>query len=189
MIDISELCGSPSLPAAGEAAKRGSQARCREETFRQMMERAGLTDPDGDPCQGAADVADQIADPDSQFYQDMFQRIRIQWEQSEEDKKEQAIIDALGAILDGMRSTDGVVRRKNPVSAMANLSREISKLDKDDPRRMQLDLFRQRLGQLGIFVDLDLGVRDDRDKDWQTLTQRLISEENASLDPSIFDLI
>lgn len=132
-------------------------------------------------------IIDQIADPDSAFYQDMFQRMRIQWEQSEEDKREQAIIDALGAILDGMRSSDDAVKRKDTASSMANLSREISKLDKDDPRRTQLDLLRQRLNQLGIFVDLDLGVKGSKDKGWQTLTQQLIEEEN--FDPGIFDLI
>ena len=74
-------------------------------------------------------------------------------------------------------------------TSMANLSKEISELDKEDPRRKELDLFRQRLNQLGIFVDLDLGVKGSEDKTWQTLTQQLISEENSTFDPSIFDLI
>ena len=136
------------------------------------------------------DLVDEIANPDSAFYQDMFQRIRLQLEQSEEEKKKQAIIDALDAILEGMRSTDRTVpRRKDMATSMANLSKEISELDKEDPRRKELDLFRQRLNQLGIFVDLDLGVKGSEDKTWQTLTQQLISEENSTFDPSIFDLI
>lgn len=149
-------------------------------------EQGGTADEEEGP-----DLIDQIADPNSAFYQDMFQKLRLQWEQSEEDKKEQAIIDALGAILDGMRSTDGVTKRKDTATSMAGLSKQISELDEEDPRRQQLDLFRQRLNQLGIFVDLDLGVKGGKDKDkgWQTLTQSLIDEENSTFDPSIFDLI
>ena len=149
-------------------------------------QQSGAVDEDEEP-----DLIDQIADPNSAFYQDMLQRMRLQWEQSEEDKKEQAVIDALGAILDGMRSTDGVTKRKDMATSVAGLSKQISELDAKDPRRKQLDLFRQRLNQLGIFVDLDLGVKGSKDKDkgWQTLTQHLIDEENSTFDPSIFDLI
>lgn len=119
----------------------------------------------------------------------MFQRLRLQLEQSEEEKKKQAVIDALDAILEGMRSIDGVTKKKDVAASMAGLSRQISELDADDPRRAQLDLFRQRLNQLGIFVDLDLGVKGSKDKGWQTLTEYLIDEENKDFDPGIFDLI
>lgn len=195
MIDLSELYGSP-LPAAAAAAvqRTGTAAAERkEQTFQRLMAEAGLTASGPDEAEAGEEsgIIDQIADPNSAFYENMLQRMRLQLEQSEEDKKEQAIIDALGAILDGMRSTDGVTKRKDMATSMAGLSKQISELDKDDPRRKELDLFRQRLGQLGIFVDLDLGVKDSKDKDkgWQTLTQRLIDEENSTFDPSIFDLI
>lgn len=195
MIDLSELYGSP-LPAAAAAAvqRTGTAAAERkEQTFQRLMAEAGLTASGPDEAEAGEEsgIIDQIADPDSAFYQDMFQRMRLQWELSEEEKKKQAIIDALGAILDGMRSTDGVVKRKNVAVSMAELSKQISELDEKDPRRKQLDLFRQRLGQLGILVDLDLGVKGSKDKDqnWLSLTEYLINEENKSFDPSIFDLI
>lgn len=187
MIDISGLYGRSLLPAAGGAAKKGNPVK--EQTFLQLMEQAGLGDPEGETGSGVEGVVDQLADPESQFYQDMFQRIRVQLEQSEEEKKKQAIIDTLDAILEGMRSIDGGGRRKDMVSSVAGLSRQISELDADDPRRAQLDLFRQRLNQLGIFVDLDLGVKDDREDGWKTLTEYLIDEENKDFDPGIFDLI
>ena len=195
MIDLSELYGSP-LPAAAAAAvqRTGTAAAERkEQTFQRLMAEAGLTASGPDEAEAGEEsgIIDQIADPNSAFYENMLQRMRLQLEQSEEDKKEQAIIDALGAILDGMRSTDGVVKRKNVAVSMAELSKQISELDKDDPRRKELDLFRQRLGQLGIFVDLDLGVKGSKDKDqnWLSLTEYLINEKNKSFDPSIFDLI
>lgn len=195
MIDLSELYGSP-LPAAAAAAvqRTGTAAAERkEQTFQRLMAEAGLTASGPDEAEAGEEsgIIDQIADPNSTFYENMLQRMRLQLEQSEEDKKEQAIIDALGAILDGMRSTDGVTKRKDMATSMAGLSKQISELDKDNPRRKELDLFRQRLNQLGVFVDLDLGVKGSKDKDkgWQTLTQRLIDEENSTFDPSIFDLI
>ena len=195
MIDLSELYGSPLPAAAAAAAQRTGTAAAgrKEQTFQRLMAEAGLTASGQDAAEAGEEpgIIDQIADPNSAFYQDMFQRLRVQMELSEEEKKKQAIIDALGAILDGMRSTDGVVKRKNVAVSMAELSKQISELDKDDPRRKELDLFRQRLGQLGIFVDLDLGVKGSKDKDqnWLSLTEYLINEENKSFDPSIFDLI
>ena len=56
-------------------------------------------------------IIDQVANPDSDFYSDMFARLRIQLEQSEEEKKKQAIIDALDSILKGMQSKDGKDRK------------------------------------------------------------------------------
>lgn len=133
-------------------------------------------------------IVDQIADPNSAFYQDMFQRMRLQWEESEEEKKKQAIIDALSAILEGMRSTDRAFKRKDMVSSMAGLSRQISQLDEDDPRRTQLDLFRQRLNRMGLYMDLDAGGKGGKHsiKTGEALTQFLIREEKQTFP---FDII
>lgn len=202
MIDISKFYGSPAHVAgeteAAQQSRAASTGAFRNSLIRETpeMKETGLptdTQPVAAQQGGGADeeidLIHQIADPDSAFYQDMFQRMRLNWEQSEEEKTKQAIIDALGAILDGMRSTDGAVKRKDMAASMAGLSKQISELDAKDPRRKQLDLFRQRLNQLGIFVDLDLGVKGSKDKGWLTLTQQLIKEENSTFDPSIFDLI
>lgn len=186
MNDISALYGSSPL-AVGRAADRqvrtGGQGSFQEDllALREAQQTAAADEEPG--------LIEQIADPGSDFYQSMFQRLRLQLEQSEEEKKKQAVIDALDAILEGMRSIDGVTKKKDVAASMAGLSRQISELDADDPRRAQLDLFRQRLNQLGIFVDLDLGVKGSKDKGWQTLTEYLIDEENKDFDPGIFDLI
>ena len=133
-------------------------------------------------------IIDQVANPDSDFYSDMFARLRIQLEQSEEEKKKQAIIDALDSILKGMQSKDGK-DRKDMATSMAGLSKQISELDKEDPRRAQLDLFRQRLNRMGVYVDMDEGIFGGKDKDSETLTEYLIGEETQELNPSIFDPI
>lgn len=186
MNDISALYGSSPL-AAGRTADRqvrtGGQGSFQEDLLA-LREAQQTAAADEEP-----DLIEQVADPGSDFYQSMFQRLRLQLEQSEEEKKKQAVIDTLDAILEGMRSIDGVTKKKDVAASMAGLSRQISELDADDPRRAQLDLFRQRLNQLGIFVDLDLGVKGSKDKGWQTLTEYLIDEENKDFDPGIFDLI
>lgn len=194
MMDISRLYGSPGPALAEAAGKRNAPTAMesrKEDIFRQLMEEAGLAGPEDAAGEEAGErsVIDQIRDPGSAFCQDMFQRIRIQWEMSEEEKKKQAVIDALGAILDGMRSTDGAVRRRNPASGMAQLSKEIGQMDDKDPRKKELELFRQRLNQLGVLADLDLGVKGSKDKDWQTLTEYLIGEEKKEAIPDLFDLI
>lgn len=143
-------------------------------------QKSGGAEADEEP-----DLIDQLRDPGSAFYQDMFQRMRIQLEESEEEKKKQAVIDALSAILEGMRSTDGAAKRKNMVSSMAELSRQISRLDEDDPRRAQLDLFRQRLNRMGIYLDLDTGGKHSLTTG-ETLTQLLIREEEQTFH---FDII
>lgn len=145
-------------------------------------QQSGGAEADGEP-----DLIDQIRDPNSAFYQDMFQKMRLQWEESEEEKKKQAIIDALSAILEGMRSTDGAFKRKDMVSSMAGLSKQISQLDEDDPRRAQLDLFRQRLNRMGVYMDLDAGGKGGKlpIKTGETLTQFLIREEKQTFNLDI----
>ena len=87
-----------------------------------------------------------------------------------------------------MQSKDGK-DRKDMATSMAGLSKQISELDKEDPRRAQLDLFRQRLNRMGVYVDMDEGIFGGKDKDSETLTEYLIGEETQELNPSIFDPI
>ena len=134
------------------------------------------------------DIIDQIKDPDSAFYQDMYQRLKLQLELSEEQKKEQAIIDTLDAILEGMRSSDRPDKRTDAVTSMAGLSKQISELDEEDPRKAQLELFRQQLNHMGIYMDLGEGIYGGTKKDELTLTQQLIREKTEGFDPGAFDL-
>lgn len=69
---------------------------------------------------------------------------------------------------------------------MAELSETIDSLDKDDPRKEQLTLLKDRLQQLGIYADLDVGVKDE-DESWETLTGTLIREE--AKEPDLSDII
>lgn len=133
-------------------------------------------------------IVKELADPNSDFYQDMFMRLKLQLQQSEEEKEKQAIIDALDAILESLceKDEDGVPKKKTTVRSMAELSQVIDSLDKDDPRKAQLNLLRERLQTIGIYAGLDVGVKDG-DETWETLTQALIREENSL--PELSDII
>lgn len=135
----------------------------------------------------ADDIVGQIRDPNSDFYRDMFNRMRVKLEESEEEKEKQAIIDALDAILESLSARkDEYPRKKTTVRSMAELSQVADSLDKDDPRKAQLNLLRERLQQLGIYADLDVGVKDE-DESWETLTESLIREETE--EPNLSDII
>lgn len=138
-----------------------------------------------------SDIVDQLRDPNSDFYRDMYNRMRIQMERSEEEKEKQAIIDALDAILESLSAKkDDWQKKADAVSSMAGLAQTIDSLDKDDPRKEELNLLRERLQNLGIYLDLDVGVKGKDQSAWgTTLTQQLIREETRDTQPSIFDLI
>lgn len=132
-------------------------------------------------------IVNQILNPNSKFYEGMYNRMKLQMERSKEEQEKQAIIDALDAILESLSAKkDDYPRKKTTVRSMAELSQVIDSLDKDDPRKAQLNLLRERLQQLGIYADLDVGVKDE-DKNWETLTESLIREETEK--PNLSDII
>lgn len=139
----------------------------------------------------ASDIIGQMRNPDSELYAGLLQKIKAQLERSEEEAEEQAIIDALDAILEGMRATDSRGRKKDMVSSMAGLSQQINALDESDPRRTQLEQLRQRLNQLGIYLDLNVGGKNEagREESWESLTQFLIRQEKQKSSIDLADLI
>lgn len=133
------------------------------------------------------DIVNQILNPNSKFYEGMYNRMKLQMERSKEEQEKQAIIDALDAILESLSAKkDDYPRKKTTVRSMAELSQVTDSLDKDDPRKEQLNLLRERLQQLGIYADLDVGVKD-KDETWETLTESLIREEKE--EPNLSDII
>ena len=117
----------------------------------------------------------------------MFLRLKIQMEKSKEEQEKQAIIDALDAILESLSAKkDDDPPKKTTVRSMAELAETIDSLDKDDPRKAQLTLLKDRLQRLGIYADLDVGVKDEEET-WETLTESLIREDAEK--PNLSDII
>ena len=120
---------------------------------------------------GRQDLIRQLADPDSVFYQDMLSRIRQRAEEQEEQKREDAIVEAFGRVIDAMNSKDDGPKRPGMGKSFTELLRSIGELDPDDPERIRLEQMVKRLQELGIWFDLP-GL-DQEDGEEETLTQLL----------------
>lgn len=184
---LSEMMGSTEYSADPEAAERVRQRSEMYGAIYDVVARATNSSAYMAGSDEKSDIVDQIRDPNSDFYRDMFNRMRVKLEESEEEKEKQAIIDALDAILESLSAKkNDYPRKKTAVRSMAELSQVTDSLDKDDPRKEQLNLLRERLQQLGVYADLDVGVKDE-DKTWETLTESLIREEAE--EPNLSDII
>ena len=192
-----EMCVSGRIPCETDGAQKpdalteaaAAQPAAKAEEAAGAAGRAEAEDP-VEADDGKRGVMQLVVDSNSPFYQEMYQKMKLQLEQAEEEKEKQAIIDALDAILESLSAKKDDWRKKpDSVSSMAELSEVIDSLDRFDPRKEQLNLLRERLQTLGIYADLDVGVKDS-DKTWETtLTQSLIREEAKDAEPSISDMI
>ena len=188
-MDIGTIYGSYSPNAAGRTA--GARSTESESSFGK-----DVSDLLGGKLAASADesedIIEQIGNPNSDFYRDMYNRMRVQREESDEEKKKQAIIDALDAILESLsaKKDEKWKKKADSVTSMAELSQVIDSLDKDDPRKEKLDLLRQQMQNLGIYIDLDVGIKGKDKGSWgPTLTEQLIQKEAKDTEPSIFDII
>ena len=122
----------------------------------------------------------QLADPDSDFYSAMRLKLQQSMEEREEQEREQAIIDALGKILDVMSGGEDAKRSDVPRST-AEIAQRISEYEPDSPERVQLEQLLRRLASLGLYVDLaGLDNVEDSESTFETLTKLLMKQETNS---------
>lgn len=126
----------------------------------------------------------QLADPDSDFYAGILQTLQRKMEEREDQEREQAIIDALGGILDAMSGKRDAKRSDIPLS-MSEITRRISELDPQDPERIRLELFLDRLNEVGIyFSPSDLAGGEEERDEFETLTQFLLRRQTGRANQS-----
>lgn len=165
-----------SLPVAGcQGGTRTAAQTSGEGPFGQLLaETRGAS-----PAQAAVqrqELLRQLADGDSAFYREMRASLRLQLEESEEEQKEQAVIDALTGLIDAMNAPKDV-RRPPAALSTASIAGAASACEPDDPRRTQLELFMGRLNALGIYLDLDAVSGGESREDWRSLAQLLMDRE------------
>lgn len=121
-----------------------------------------------------AELLRQLADWDSDFYREMRAGLRQKLEEDDEERKKQAVIDALCGVIDSMNAPE----HERPLMARstASIAMAAGQYDTEEPERAQLELFLQRLYRLGIYVDLDATGGAD-DGAWKSLTQFLAERE------------
>lgn len=173
----------------------------RSSTVRQ----AGTRAPEGGDVSGSAfsdlmrtvkaeekaELVRQLADGNSDFYANMRTTLKARVEKTREDEEEQAVIDALGAVLDAMSGKKDVTGEKASLNkSAADLTKRIGERivslrekNPDDPEIVKLENMLRRLQEMGIYMDLS-GMDDlwqDEDGTFETLTQLLTRRQAEEL--------
>lgn len=117
---LAEMMGTADYSADPEAFQRVKQRCEMYGALSDIVTRAaGARTGSG----GKSGVARQVADPDSALWRDMFQRMRVRLEESGEERKRQAIIDALDAVLESVSAKrDGGTEKRDAARSMAELA-------------------------------------------------------------------
>ena len=129
----------------------------------------------------------QLADGNSEFYANMRTTLKAQVKKNKEDQEEQAIIDAMAAVLDAMSGRETVSGDKTSLNKSASeltkkIGERIARLKKEDPGNpeiVRLENMLKRLQEVGIYVDLEDtdDLWKDEDESFETLTQLLIRRQ------------
>lgn len=126
----------------------------------------------------------QLADADSEFYENLRLQLKEQLEKAKEDQQEQAVIEAMAKVLDALSGREDAPKN-NLTMSTGEIARQISEMDPEDPKRTQLERFLERLQQLGIYFDLgDLSGDSQEETEFETLTQLLARRRAQQTDPS-----
>lgn len=148
-----------------------------------IVGRMAVRRTDDEEAERKAELVRQLADGNSSFYANMFTALKAQVRKTEEDEEEQAVIDALGAVLDAMSGKKDVTGEKASLGkSAADLTRKIgeriARLKQEDPENPEiarLEGILKRLQEMGIYFDLS-GTDDwwkDEEETFETLTQLL----------------
>ena len=138
-----------------------------------------------------AELVRQLADRNSDFYTNMRTTLKAQVDKTKEDEEEQAIIDALGAVLDALSGKKDASGHKESVNKSAtNLTKKIGEKiarlrqeDPNDPEIVRLENMLKQLQEMGIYIDLsDMDdLWQDEDESFETLTQLLIRRQTEEI--------
>ena len=182
---LRDMLSRQNVVMGGMDQEAKEQNRERYEAVSGILERMeALQKPQSGEDGKKAGLIRQLADPDSGFYADILETLRLKMEEREDQEREQAIIDALGLVLDTM-SGKRDTHRSDITLSTAEIAQRISELDPQDPERVRLELFLQRLNELGIYFDpADLtGGREEEDS-FETLSQLLLRRQREQISSS-----
>jgi hypothetical protein len=125
----------------------------------------------------------QIMDSESDFYTGMLNKMQAQVEKTRDDKEQQAIVDALGEVLDALSGKKDVTGEKASVNKTASdltakMGERIARLKQEDPEHpeaVKLEQMLKRLQELGIYFDLSDtdDIFTEEEDSFETLTQLL----------------
>lgn len=175
-----KILGEVAAPSTREAAESYEKLL---KNLAGIVGRMAVRRVDGEEAQRKAALVRQLADRNSEFYTNMRTTLKAQVKQTEEDEEEQAIVDALGAVLDALSGKKDVSGHKESVNRSATdltkkIGDRIARLKREDPENpeiVKLENMLKRLQEIGIYFDLS-DTDDwwtDEDETFETLTQFL----------------
>lgn len=175
-------------PFTPEEELEASQEEAGYKALANIVSRMAAARPE-DKSASAEDgngIAAQFADPTSQLYRSLIEKIKDQAKDAEEDEREQEVVDAFDDMLEGMsgRKTDG--NKPDLAVSMAKISALAKEYDPGDPRRVQMEQAVNQMERMGLYLHMGGKSSASDDSESETLTQRLIREEQES--PRISDL-
>ncbi len=181
---LRDMLSRQNVVMGGMDQEAKEQNRERYEAVSGILERMeALQKPQSGEDGKKAGLVRQLADPDSDFYSGILETLRLKMEEREDQEREQAIIDALGLVLDTM-SGKRDTHRSDITLSTAEIAQRISELDPQDPERVRLELFLQRLNELGIYFDpADLTGGREEDS-FETLSQLLLRRQREQISSS-----
>ena len=181
---LRDMLSRQNVVMGGMDEETKEQNRERYEAVSGILERMeALQKPQSGEDGKKAGLVRQLADPDSGFYADILETLRLKMEEREDQEREQAIIDALGLVLDTM-SGKRDTHRSDITLSTAEIAQRISELDPQDPERVRLELFLQRLSELGVYFDpADLTGGREEDS-FETLSQLLLRRQREQISSS-----
>ena len=181
---LRDMLSRQNVVMGGMDQEAKEQNRERYEAVSGILERMeALQKPQSGEDGKKAGLVRQLADPDSGFYADILETLRLNMEEREDQEREQAIIDALGLVLDTM-SGKRDTHRSDITLSTAEIAQRISELDPQDPERVRLELFLQRLNELGVYFDpADLTGGREEDS-FETLSQLLLRRQREQISSS-----
>lgn len=146
---------------------------------------------EADKAAERAELLRQIADPNSDLYAGIIFKMQAQVKKNKDDKEQQDIVEALGAVLDALSGKEDVSGDKASLNKAASdltqkIGDRIARLKRenpDDPEIAKLESMLKRLQEMGLYFDLSDtdDVFTDEEDSFETLTQLLLrrQEEEA----------
>lgn len=175
-MDIQNVAQSLSIAGCRDGAESAARTSGAGQ-FGRLLAETGEASPAAHAAAQRQELLRQLADGDSAFYREMRASLRLQLEESEEEQKEQAVIDALTGLIDAMNAPKDVGRPPAALST-ASIAGAAGAYEPGDPRRTQLELFMGRLNALGIYLDLDAVSGGGNREDWRSLAQLFMDRED-----------
>ena len=155
-----------------------------------IVSRMATARPEGKKASGGdgQGIVSQFADPTSQLYQGLIGKMKDRMKDAAVDEQEQDVVDALDDVLEAMNERKANGRKSNLTQATAKISTVAQTYKPGDPRRVQLEQAANQMERLGIQLQTSGKTSESGGQESETLTQRLIREEQENASPGIPDL-